>query len=143
MLEAKYYDDVDECPVYFFFNAIKGDFSSLRIKKEVGSEKEDIQNFSKIWDSYLSKIGLPKKENQKIDLMLKITKLNCDFILKRDFRMLNKIEFLESKLEKLNKESTDFEESSLTEIILFLSKKQGYHIDKKKITVTEYYTLLK
>lgn len=143
MLEDIYWVDVFECPIMCFDLALKGQENRLRKNKNKGTENEDFEALKLLWDSFLNEIGLPEKALKKIDLIAKIVELNLKFIETENAILLNKIDFLQGQLEKIEEQNDNENEGDLTSTLLALSKKQQYHLDGWKLTVKEFYTLLK
>jgi hypothetical protein len=107
--------------------------------------KEDAE-LKAIFDEFVFEFGELNLSVQKLDAEISIIKLSLlveqetDRVKLRDKK--NLLAVLESRLEKAVNDMDVTKSYDYTESLINISRWTGYHVDKHKITVKEYMTLL-
>jgi hypothetical protein len=142
MLTEKYYNSIDNVPLFNWWKIRDGKYEFARKDMDVGSENEDIEAYIYINDSYLKEFGFTADEQKIIDLKMEIALLQCDYVINDDNFIRNQIRRLEVELEEtLNRdigEGIDREE-----FLIHLEKWIGFRLEPKEITARYYYKLEK
>lgn len=135
-----YYDDIEEMPLYNWYKCQNGDLYYIRLDCQQVDLPKCEQAFKKVYESYFEKFGVDARFKNQLEVIKKISMLQCDYLITRDEFKLTQIEVESAKLEMLKKgEATNV---TLQQTLIYLSKWIGYRLDWKQISVSEYYTLL-
>ena len=136
-----YFNSIDEMP---FFNwrkcQEKQAYQFCRIDPKKGDKESDVKAWEKIYDSYLLEFGLGKDYERIIELQKEIAELQCDFVISGDRFIMNKIRELKNELKELIERPI---ETDTDTILNYLRKWMNHWIDTKKITVREFYKLIR
>lgn len=134
------YSTIDEMPIYNWVQIqTTGDLKYL-YKSCKGKVNNDLFDFwEALQDEYINRFGLDESYRKQLKLMIKVSKLNCQFVLTKDRFLLNEINMVEHEIEMSNK----IEGLSFYDIKDHAEKHKGFRIDPKVVTVTEWYTTLK
>ena len=155
MLEG-YYLTVDECLLRNWRKANEGDLTFLRRDKNVGNEIDDRRAFEALQDDYIQQIGIGEKMEEYINLLYQRAKYCYQYykskrkqkidseteITIHDRKFLNKIQYIEEQIRKINLDN----KSGLTisQVLIRISRAHGGAlIRESEITVLEYNDLLK
>lgn len=155
-MQEMYYLTVDECLLRNWRKANEGDLSFLRRDKNKGNDKDDQKAFEMLQDDYIQVIGLGDKMEEYLNLMYQRA-VQCYKYYKskrkqkiddeteitiRDRKFLNKIEYIESQIRKINLENQDG--LTISQVLIKISRAHGGAlIRESEITVLEYNDLLK
>ena len=138
-MSKRYYISIDELILDNWIKCHNGDLTKLR-KGVKGNEHFDIKFWKIVQDDYILKFGLGDHLTEIMKLQKDKAIAELDFIITDNRKILNKIDQLEARLKvKLisNGESVDVED-----ILIYMSKYYGYPINKKNITVSEYFRMI-
>ena len=139
--ENKYYDSIEDLPVKIYDKINKtNDYNLLIISGEVG-EKELYKAWVKINDQIEDLIGVNPTYESFIHHKIKALEHYEAAICKGEKWKLTLAQIEERNAEMIEKEFEVVE--SLEAKLLKLSKNQGYHINGNKLTVAEYFELIK
>ena len=126
-------------PLHNWIQCHNGDLTKVR-KGEKGNEHFDIEYWSIIQDDYILKFGLGEHLTEIMELQKKKAIAELDFIITENRKILNKIDQLEAKLKV--KLVSNGENIEVDDILIYMSKYYGYPINKKNITVSEYFRMI-
>lgn len=146
MSEISYYDNIDEMPLYNWRKCQeKEEYNYCRITpKEGGDEEstelEDLKAWDKIYDSYIKEFGLGKDFERIMELRREIAELQCDFIIKDERYILNRIKRIQRELMDFLERPVD---SDTDTILTHLRKWMGTWLDEKVMTVKDFYKMLR
>lgn len=91
-------------------------------------------------DEYIDTFGISDTYRNVLQLKGEIVCLECDYIINKDISRLTFIQLAQQRLEKLLNENNSTDE---TKARIYASKYMGFPIDTKKISVKEFYEILK
>lgn len=115
-------------------------YSRIEVKNDI-INKNDIKAWELIYDSYINTFGINKYYQEYLKICIKIAKNQTKYIETNNKLLLTNISIFEFELQELKKNMKS--DVSTFSILNALSKMQGYHINTKEITVTEYFSLIK
>jgi hypothetical protein len=141
-MQEKYYLEVDECPQYNWRKANEGRRKFLRKNISVGTEKEDNEAFDLLFRNFVEVIGLSEEFAEYLKNLEKLNKINLKFIQTNDRFLLNEREYLIMDI-KAFEDTVSQDKTSTSEILMAISREQGYQIKEKDITVLDYHNLIK
>ena len=137
-MRGKYYLELNEIPLFNFEKCMEGDYSYIRKDNKEKWGKGEVMAFVELYEKYVQKYNKKDLDN-KISLYKSLIQLQCAYVETGEDYFLTQIEIKKASLPKA-KEKT---QSNTTETLLVLSKYTGYRLDPKKVTVDEYFTLMK
>tara|TARA_R110002153_G_scaffold32752_15_gene99115 strand:+ start:3182 stop:3643 length:462 start_codon:yes stop_codon:yes gene_type:complete len=141
MSDELYYNNIDELPLFNWRKCQEKqsfEFTRKNIKK--GNSKSDRSAWEIIYDSYLLEFGIGKDMERIVSLKLEIAELQIRFVETNEGFLRNQIRELKRELEEfLNREN----DSDTNTILTYLRKWMNQWIDPKKITVQEFYYLIR
>jgi len=128
--------------LFNWLKCIDGQFQYARIevKNDVVTEN-DVINWELIYDTYIKNHGLNPFYTRYLKIQVQIANCRIDYILSGNKQNFTFIELFEVELKELESKMLDGVSSQT--ILNALSKMQGFKIDSKSITVTEYFSLIK
>lgn len=138
-----YYTEIDYFPLVNWSKCCKGELIHCRIDVSNGSESQDKEAWEVLFNDFIKKVGLGDEYNDYISLLKERANLQLDYLENRNRRILNEINLLTNEIESYKKRIKSDSEGSITKTLNFLSKKQGYQIDIRKITTLAYFELIK
>lgn len=142
MSTEKYFNSIDEIPLWNWWKIREGKYEYSRTEMKQGSEREDIEAFIRINDSYLNEFGFTKDEEKIIELKKELALLQCDYVITGDNFLRNNIRRLEVELEEmLNRDEgagIDREE-----FLIHMEKWIGFRLEPKVITARYFYKIEK
>ena len=127
-------------PLYNWDKCLSGELKFVR-KGTIGNDKNDNENWIKIYDQYLVEFGLNKMHKKVLNALKEKALFECDYVITGDKFKLTLIEMSESKLKQMievNKVGVTTEQT-----MIYVSKWIGYRINPREITVKEYFYLIK
>ena len=95
---SKYYDSIDEIPLFNWWKIRDGEYKYARIDLDHGSREQDVKAFIRINDSYMAEFGLDTEMERVIELKREIAIMQCDFVTSGDNFLRNNIRRLELEL---------------------------------------------
>lgn len=134
------WESIEVMPVYYWVKILEtGDLKYLFKEGEgkVTSRVED--KWLELQDEYMAEFGQDEKFKQRLRTMRDIIEYNCDYVLTGDRMLKNYIKMAEADLESITKEKVH----SFYEVLDYVEKYKGYHIDPKTITVIKWYHTLR
>jgi hypothetical protein len=140
-MQEKYYLEVDECPLFNWRKASDGKRHFLR-RDKIGTQDEDLKAWDLLFADYVEKIGLSKEFIEYLENLEKLNKINKKIIDSGNRFLLNDRAYILIEI-KAFEDSVQANKSDITDVLLMLSKVQSYHLEEKKITVLEYFRLIK
>lgn len=130
-------------PLYNWIKCTEGSLiyvNKVITDKDATPTQAQADQWNKIYDEYISKYGLGKMYLKLLETMRKKALLELEFIETRELFKLTEINIEEENLKNtLNNAGNGL---SIEASLIHLSKWQGYHINTKKTTVTDYFNLL-
>ena len=138
-MRGKYYSELNEIPIHNFEKCMEGDYSYIRKDDKEKWGKGEVIAFMELYEKYIQKYN-KKDLDSKISLYKSIIQLQCAYIESGDDYFLTQIDI---KKAQLPQEKTTKTKSNTTETLLILGQYTGYRLDPRKVTVDEYYTLIK
>ena len=138
-ISKRYYNSVDDIILDNWIQCHNGDLTKVR-KGTKGNEHFDIEFWQIIQDDYILKFGLGDYLTEIMELQKDKAIAELDFIITENRKILNKIDQLESKIK--TKLISNGESVEVEDILIYMSKYYGYPINKKNITVSEYFRMI-
>ena len=141
MSEELYYLSIDDMPLYNWRKCQeKEEFNYCRKNLKLGTVKNDLEAWEKIYDSYIAEFGLGKEYKRILELRLEIANLQCDFVISGTNFIRNQIKRLERELQEIMEMPV---ESDTDTILNHLRKWIGSWLNQREITVRDFYKLLR
>jgi len=136
----KYYDNIEDFPLYRWRKCNKGEIEFTRIDVTDGTKADDKKHWLLIRQSHLDEFGLTNDFNHLLNLAEELAILQCDMVINDDRFLLNKIKRIEEELKRLiNREAG----SDLDTVLIHLSKWMNQMLNDKTLTVKLFYKMLK
>jgi hypothetical protein len=101
----------------------------------------DVLAWEKIYDSYINHFGINKLYQQYLDKCRKRAIAQNDYILTNKKIYFNVIRIMDVEIEKIKNEMN--KGISTDQVLVHLTKFMGFRQDIKKITVIEYFNMIK
>lgn len=145
-ISVEYWVSVNDMPLENWILCNDGDARFARKKvnttdKETDKETtKDGENWTRIYDSYIKKYGLSKLYLKMLEAMRKKALLELDYVETWEQFKLTEIQIEVEKLK--NMVNNNGEGMTIEQSLVHLSKWVGYYLDKKKITVVDYFNLM-
>jgi len=138
----KHWQSLDEMPLYNWIKCTDGDLQYIRQSgHELPANQVDENAWFKVYNEYIDIFGLSALYKKTLEAMRRKALLELDFVLTREKFKLTEIALQEAKLKTmLNNNGSSM---TIDESLIHLSRWLGYHVNSKKITVLEYFNLLK
>jgi len=138
MQENNYYNSLDDIPFYNWKQCMSGNLKFVRIDLSKGNKEDDEKYWELLYDSYLLEFGLGTDFEIYYDLKIELAHLHCDFVIKDDNFILNRINVLNKKIDDILNKG---EKNGQDKIIIYLSKWVGSMINEKETSVRTIYTM--
>lgn len=138
------YSGIDEMLLFNWLECLKGKYQYVRIGAKESDEmnEDDIKAFEQVYDGYIDEMGLNPTYKELLKIKIKIAKAQTDYVLTQDKKLLNAIRIHEVKAEQLRNQMNGG--ITVDSVLVHLSKWfGGGMLRAKKITVKEYFTLIK
>lgn len=135
-----YYTDLDDFPLLNWMKCNDGDLSFVR-REGMEDEGKDDEYWFRLFDQYIQKYGLTELYQKMLKAMKKKALLELEFIQTGERFKLTEIAIEEENLRMMT--INNGEGMSIEDSLIHLSKWMGFHLDARKIKVTEYFNLLK
>jgi len=133
-----YYSEIDDIPLYNWGECEKGNIRY--VNKSNKSSKKDVLRWSNLYNKYIDRYGLGEDFKEILRIKKKLIYLRCLYVKTSNKKILNQIGIDKKRLTSI--EGTSIEGLTVDETLVHLSKWIGYRIDKKKISIVEYKTLI-
>lgn len=129
-------------PLYNWIKCTDGEMQYIRkAASETPLTEQDENAWFKVYNQYIDTFGLSALYKKTLEAMRRKALLELDFVLTREKFKLTEIALEEQKLKTmLNNNGNSM---TIDESLIHLSRWLGYHVNSKKITVLEYFNLLK
>jgi len=130
-------------PLYNWIECNNGNIQYVRIdvNKEDKTNEEDSIIWGKLYDEYIHKFGLSDMYLRLLKVMQKKALLELNYVTTKEKFKLTEIEIEEVKLKGML--TNNGNGLTINESLIHLSKWIGYHLNPKRITVIEYFNILK
>ena len=136
-----YYDSIDDISMYNWRKCISGDKRYTRINIEIGDEKQDLEAWKRIYDTYLSVFGLSKQYKEYLSKQSAYIRALKKYAISGDNFDKNDVNVLRAELDKMENDFSGDGTSSLDDVLVYVSKwLGGGFINEKKTTVRQFYT---
>lgn len=142
----RYYNSIDTLPVFNWFKVIEtGDLKNLVMNPhEVSPKRLKDQELASIWhkiySEFIDTFGVDDTYKEILLLRCEVDYYKNLMVLEEDRSMLNFIRRAEKQLEALLK---DNHETKYDMTSVYVEKYMGFKIDKRSLSVKEYYGYLK
>ena len=136
-----HYKNIDEFPVFNWRLCLGGDLIYSRKNIEIGTDEDDANAWTLIYDDYIKKIGLGKNFEYILELQRDLAVLQCDYIIENNRFLLNSINILKDDIDEAIKNSQKSGEDMTTTLIK-LGKWAGYRLNEKEVTVLELHKMI-
>lgn len=137
--KSTYYNSIDNCPIGVFQSILKkGDLNNLIIKGKPSIKKLN-EAWENIYDEYLKLYGIPQGFQDYCNKKIQAGEMYAESLIEGQswkraiYEMLN--EEAESAIS--NQRAEEFEK-----VLAYTSKKVGFRINPKEMTVREFYGYL-
>ena len=141
MSRELYFNSIFDMPLLNWILANeKDDFSHCRINKSKGTDKEDVQAFKKITESFVDRYGFSENFMRIMDIKTEIALLQCEMVIEDDRFLINMIRRLQKEIEQLEEPET--KKQSIFDLIPFVGKWNGSMVKYSDTTVAEFYDCL-
>ena len=137
-MPEKYWGSIDEMPLYNWIKCNNGYLEYVRNGR--GNKKNDVINWMRLYNEYLSVFGLDKRYKKYLDVKRKKALLQAEYVIKKDRFKLTEIEIQDAKLKDLEVHFGDGK--SIETILMYLGMYLGYKLNPKETSVKEYFTIL-
>lgn len=130
-------------PLYNWIECLDNRYNFSRIKpsaKDLITQK-DVEAWELIYETYIEKFGLNELYARLLALQKKRAVAQCDYIVTKNSYNFNIIRKMDVEIIQIKKEMN--KGVTTEKVLVHLSKYMGYRQDVKKITVLEYFTLIK
>ena len=143
VIYVEYWDSINEMPLENWIKCNDGEFIFVRKSHKLGDIEtdDDLKSWGIVYDDYIKTFGLSELYKKMLELMRKKALFELEFVQTGERFKLTEIELTEAKLKASlanNGEGITIEQS-----LIHLSKWLGFHLNTKKITVLEYFNILK
>ncbi len=140
--QGKHWESIDDLPLYNWikcteendYRYVCKDINNIR-----GVNLDEV--WYKIFDDYITRFGLSKLHIRMLQVMKQKALLECDYVIERDNFKLTLAELEEKKLQQMI--SNKGENTSINNVLIYLSKWLGYRINTKETTTLEYFEMMK
>ena len=130
---------IEEMPIYNWIKICEtGDLKYIYKKGGRVSEKTAL-HWLDLQQQYIDEFGLDEDYKKQLRIIKELTRLNCDYVLKRDRFLLNLIKIKEAELNTVNIQKA----YGFYQIKDYVEKYKGFKVDPKKTTVIEWFYALK
>lgn len=135
-----YFETIDDCPLYNWRMITSGKYEYCRKDVSNGSDKGDLEAYTKIYDSYIERFGLGSSYSMYLDKIKKLTVAICDYIITEDRFLMNSIRRIQTEINDLNKEEKG---DAILSTLVALSKWMGYSLNERDIMTVFFYQIAK
>ena len=138
-----HYLEIDFLPLEKWISEKKKKKEALRLDASIGTDEDDKTAFNTVFDDFIKKVGLGEDYEEYIQLHVRRSQLNIEYLETRQRSLLNQINELTVKINNFNKDNKTTNEGSIYKTLNILSKMQGYAITPQNISTLQYFELLK
>lgn len=135
------YHDFDSLMLSDWRKAVSGDLTVLRI--EGGNDEHDLIAWHKIQEQYADEFASSRKHIHYNNLLKKLTVLRLDLLITEDRSIQNDIDVIQEQMEDAFPSADTKSATTLTETLIFFTKKLGVLVTETTITAKYFFTLLK
>lgn len=134
---AKYYDNIDNCPVIIFNKILEGESIDLLCYEGKPNKKRCVHSWYKLYNEYIKEFGLPKQYINYLKDMVKVCQLYNQAYNegKRD-----RLTMARHKEKIASLEINTGEKVNFNKVVATVSKYMGYPIDPSKTSVRIFYS---
>lgn len=137
----KYFDDIEEFPLWNWRKCTQGEENYTRIRKQLGTKKRDSVAWENLQDQHIEKFGLADDHEKILELKMQMAEMQLDYCIDKNAFLLNAIRVIEEDIKEILDRS--MEGASIDDCLMALSKWMGFRLDQKVISVVEFQTYLK
>lgn len=143
-----YYSDIEQFPLQNWLNCNNGDLRFTRVRMEKGTRKNDLAAWETLYNDFLKRVGPSDEFAELLEMLIERANLQRDYLATivngaRVRRKLNAINELTSKIRNFHTTGKSEKTMTVSKILNLISKKQGYQVRIKDLTVLAYFELLK
>lgn len=135
------YHDFNSLMLCDWRKAVNGDLTVLRI--EGGNDEHDLIAWHKIQEQYSEEFATERKHIYYNNLLKRLTILRLNLVITEDRSIENDIDVVEEEMEKAFPKANTSNSTTLTETLVFLTKKLGVLVTEQTITAKFFFTSLK
>lgn len=136
----KYYQSIEDMPIYNWFKVNNGDFRFMLVKHSTKYDFDKAKEaFDKLYSEYIDTFGISESYLKVIELKKNISVLKIEMALTGDRFLKNFIRMSEIELNDINSRTN---KTNVNEVKVHLEKYLGFRLNEKETSVKEYYTYL-
>ena len=136
------YKSIDDMILYNWLKCVDGEMQYTRISgHDVEANQDDLSAWDVIYSSYINHFGINKLYQQYLDKCRKRAIAQNDYILTNKKIYFNVIRIMDVEIEKIKNEMN--KGISTEQVLVHLTKFMGFRQDIKRITVVEYFNMIK
>lgn len=136
----KYYQSIEDMPIYNWFKVNNGDFRFMLVKHSIKYDFDKAKEaFDKLYSEYIDTFGISESYLKVIELKKNISVLKIEMALTGDRFLKNFIRMSEIELNDINSRTN---KTNVNEVKVHLEKYLGFRLNEKETSVKEYYTYL-
>lgn len=137
-----YYDSIDTMPIFNWDKCQQGDLTFTRIDDKDVSEHLDAKAWQLLNYEYMEVFGISRSHTKYLMLQKQLICLELELIETGDKFIKNKIRQVREDLQILFVEDEGKKGMTIDQSMIYLSKFMGFRLDKRSMSVKEYFTLL-
>lgn len=129
-------------PLANWMQCTSGDLTGCRVDG-IGTKRDDELAWERIYDDYITQMGLDKMYKRLLLVMKAKAEIECDYVITNDRFKLTLLSIEETKLRDLIASSDVGSSVSIDRSLVYISKWVGSWLNPKELKVKEYFVLLK
>ena len=137
-----YFDSIDTMPIFNWDKCQQGDLTFTRIDDKDVSEHLDAKAWQLLNYEYMEVFGISRSHTKYLMLQKQLICLELELIETGDKFIKNKIRQVREDLQILFVEDEGKKGMTIDQSMVYLSKFMGFRLDKRSMSVKEYFTLL-
>lgn len=141
--QERRYSGIDTMILFNWLQCLDGNFNYTRLRATENDviDENDMNAWDKVYSSYIDCFGLNDLYIRLLGFQKKKALAQAEYVLTKSAFQKNIIRLMDIEIEKVKKEMN---KGITTEsVLVHLSKYMGFRQDPKKITVKEYFSLIK
>lgn len=129
-------------PLHNWIKCTENDDLRYVCKDVQNADKVDVaEQWCIIYDDYINRFGLNKMYKRLLEVMKKKALIECDYVITRDRFNLTLLQMEEANLKQML--GNRGESTSISEVLVYLSKWVGYRLNPKELTTLEYFQMMR
>lgn len=137
-----YYASIDTMPIFNWDKCQQGDLTFTRIDDKDVSEQLDAKAWQLLNYEYMEVFGISRSHTKYLMLQKQLICLELELIETGDKFIKNRIRQVRDELQILFVEDEGKKGMTIDQSMIYLSKFMGFRLDKRSMSVKEYFTLL-